>query len=185
MFVDNEVSKAEFSESKKGIKLKDVHVDKIVISNTIKGNNEIVKCYIGYLDENVIPFCLILPQMSGWIKYFQNGGKNMSLKIDEDWVYLKYNEIWNNIKELLGRIKLINDVFYDDQYIKTKVKIFSEVIKTLFDRDKIPEEKVGYTCLSCISIDSVLKIDKKWFPQVYLERCKYKVIGRKIKSLKD
>ena len=42
--------------------------------------------------------CLLLPQMSGWIKYFENCGKNMSFKIEDDEVYLKYNEIWNKIR---------------------------------------------------------------------------------------
>ena len=42
--------------------------------------------------------CLLLPQMSGWIKYFENGGKNMRFKIEDDEVYLKYNEIWNKIR---------------------------------------------------------------------------------------
>ena len=48
----------------------------------------------------------------------------MSLKIEDDEVYLKYNEIWNKIKKLLGGIRLSSDVIYDDQYIKTKVKTF-------------------------------------------------------------
>ena len=43
--------------------------------------------------------------MSGWIKYFENGGKNMSFKIEDDSVYLNYNEVWNIIKELLGGVK--------------------------------------------------------------------------------
>ena len=88
------MSKGKFYENKKGIKVNDIDCIKIVISNKIKGNNETVKYFIGYMDESVGPLCLILPQMSGWIKYFENGGKNMSLKIDEDWFYLKYNEIW-------------------------------------------------------------------------------------------
>ena len=96
------------------------------------------------MDDTVIPLCLILPQMSGWIKYFENGGKNMSFKIGDDDVYLKYNEICNKIRELSNGIKLSSDVIYDDQYIKTKVKTFSEVIKTMLDGDKMPEEKVEY-----------------------------------------
>ena len=64
----------------------------------------------------------------------------MLFKIDEDWIYLKYNEIWNKIKKLLGGIKLSSDVVYDDQYIKTKVKTF-KMVKTLFDNDEIPEAK--------------------------------------------
>ena len=177
VFSDIEASKSEFYENKKAIKLKDVIVDKIVISNKVKGNNETVKHYIGYLDESVSPLCLILPQMSGWIKYFENGGKNMSFKIEDDEVYIKYNQIWNKIKELLGNIELGSNVICYDQYIKTKVKAF-KMVKTLFSDDIISEEKVEYECIPCISIDSVLKIDKKCYPQVYLEQCKYKVKER-------
>ena len=67
----------------------------------------------------------------------------MSFKIEDDEVYLKYNEIWKKIKDLLGGIRLSSEVIYDDQYIKTKVKTF-KMIKTLFDNDKIPEEKKEY-----------------------------------------
>ena len=112
-------------------------------------------------NTNVILLCLILPQMSGWIKYFENSGKNTSFKIEDDEVYLKCIEIWGRIKELLFGIKLSSDSIYDDQYIKTKVQTFSEVIKTLFDGGEIPKERIKYVCISCISIDSVLRIDKK------------------------
>ena len=179
------MSKREFYESKEGIKLKDVIADNIVVSKKIKGNNGIVKYYVGYIvDDNVIPLALLLPVMSGWVKYFENGGKNMSFKIKDDEVYLKFNEIWKRIKELLGNIKLSSDIIYDDQYIKSKVKTF-KMVKTLFDNDEIPEEKIEYECISCISADSVLKIEKNYYPQVYLEQCKYKVKERKIKSLID
>ena len=56
--------------------------------------------------------------MSGWIKYSENGRKNMSFKIEDDIVYLKYNEIWNKIKELLGCVKFHSEPIYDDSYIK-------------------------------------------------------------------
>ena len=88
------------------------------------------------MDDFVSPLCIILPQMSGWMKCFENGGKNMSFKLEDDKVYLKYNEIWKGIKKLLGGIKLSSDPVYDDQYIKTKAKTFSEVIKTLLERVK-------------------------------------------------
>ena len=38
----------------------------------------------------------------------------------------------------------------------------------------MPKENVHYTCIACITIDSVLKIDKKNYLQVYLEECKYR-----------
>ena len=58
--------------------------------------------------------------------------ENMSFKTEDDKVYLKYNNIWNKIKELLNGVKFSSDLIYNDQYIKTKVKTFSEVIKTCF-----------------------------------------------------
>ena len=73
-------------------------------------------------------------------------------------------------------------IIYDDQYIKTKVKTF-KTVKALFSDDIIPEEKVEWECISCISVDSALKIDKKYYPQVYLEQCKYKAKKRDIKIL--
>ena len=77
-----------------------------------------------------------------------------------------------------------SDVIYNGQYIKTKVKTF-KMVRTLFSDNIIPEEKVECECISCISVDFVLKIDKKYYPQVYLEQRKYKVTERKIKSLID
>ena len=97
--------------------------------------------------------------MNGYIKYFENGGKHMSLKIDDESVYVKYNRIWNKIRKFLG-VKFHTESIYDDSYIKTKVKKCSDIIKTLFSGDDIPNERFEYSCLSCISIDSVLKVDK-------------------------
>ena len=183
VFDSVELNKNEFYESKKAVNLKDVIVDNIVVSNKIKGNNETSKVFIGYVvEESVVPLCIILHMMSGWIKYFENGGKNMIFKIEDDEVYVKYNSIWNKIKELLNGIKFSSEPIYDDQYIKTKVKLFSEVIKTLFDGNEIPKERMEYSYIPCISVDSVFKIDRKWYPQVYLEQCKYKIKKKEKKS---
>ena len=78
-----------------------------------------------------------------------------------------------------------SDPIYDGSYIKTKVKTFSEVIEIMFDGGEIPKEKMDYVCLACISIDSVLKIGGKYYPQVYLEQCKYKVKKREMRSFID
>ena len=39
----------------------------------------------------------------------------------------------------------------------------------------MPKENMYYTCKTCITIDSVLRINKKNHLQVYLEKCKYKI----------
>ena len=72
-------------------------------------------------------------------------------------------------------IKFYIEPIYDDKYIKTKVKTFSNVIITLLSGDDIPKERAEYVCISCISVDSVLRVDQKNYLQVYLEQCKYKM----------
>ena len=121
MLNDVEVSKKEFYDAQKAIPLNLVDVANIAASNNVK-YNETSKYFIGYLDDidGVVPLCVILPQMSGYIKYFENGRKNMSFKIEDDEVYVKYNQIWNKIKELLG-VKFCSEPIYDDKYIKIKV----------------------------------------------------------------
>ena len=59
------------------------------------------------------------------------------------------------------------------------------MIKILFDGGEIPKEKVEYVCIPCISIDIVLKIDTKYYPQIHLEQCKYKIKKREMRSLID
>ena len=70
-FDDIRVNKKEFHKSKQPIDLMSVNVDQIVVSDKFNHNNEGYKYFIGYQeDENVKPFCIILPQMSGYIRYF-------------------------------------------------------------------------------------------------------------------
>ena len=64
---------------------------------------------------------------------------------------------------------------YDKTYIKVKVREFDGVIKTNFLGNEVPKENMHYTCIACITIDSAMRMDKKNYPQVYLEECKYKV----------
>ena len=176
---DVEVSKKDFYDAKKVIPLSLVDVNSIVVSNKVKNNNETNKYFIGYLNDidEISPLCIILPQMSSYIKYFENGGKNMSFKIEDDSVYVKYNQLWHKIKELLG-VKFYTEPIYENKFIKTKVKTFSSIINTLFTKNEIPKERVEYACIACISVDSVLRVDKKNYPQVYLEECKYKAKKR-------
>ena len=78
------------------------------------------------------------------------------------------------IKDKLG-IKFHSEPGYEYKYLKAKVREFDGVIKTNFLGNDMPKENMHYTCIACITIDSVLKIDEKNHPQVYLEECKYRV----------
>ena len=61
------------------------------------------------------------------------------------------------------------------KYLKTKVREFDGSIQTNFLGNGLPKENTYYTCIASITLDSVLKMNKKNFPQVYLEECKYRV----------
>ena len=87
-------------------------VDQIVVSDKFKYNNEGFKYFIGYQEDEIVkPLCIILPQMSGYIKYFENGGKNMSFLIKDDEVWEKYEKIWDVIKSKLS-IKFDSESIY-------------------------------------------------------------------------
>ena len=75
-FGDKEVNKKEFYSSKQAISLDSVDLSKIVVSKKWKIKHATYKYLCGYLNNGVIqPFCVILPQMNGYIKYFDDGGK--------------------------------------------------------------------------------------------------------------
>ena len=96
--------------------------------------------------------------MSGYIKYFENGGKNMSFLIKDDEVWDKYDKIWDVIKDKLG-IKFHSEPVYECKYLKVKVRKFDGLIKTNFLANHMPKENIYYTCITWVTIDSVLKID--------------------------
>ena len=79
----------------------------------------------------------------------------------------KYNKIWDAIKNKLG-VNFHSEPLHEYRYLKAKVREFDGVTKTNFLGNDVPKENMRYTCIYCITIDSVLRIDKKKHPQVYL-----------------
>ena len=183
---DKEVDKKEFYSSKAAILLDSVDLSNIIVSSRWKLNDTTYKYFCGYLNNDVIhPLCVILPQMNGYIKYFDNGGKSMSFVTDDKNVYEKYDGIWNVIKGFL-KLKFTASPIRDDKYILAKLKIFKKKNLTTFNNNNIvPMEKNHYICIPAIDIDSISKIDKKAYPQAYLEECKYKLKKRKPVSFID
>ena len=184
-FGDKEVNKKDFYSSKQAIPLDSVDLDKKVVSSKCKINETTYKYLRGYLNNDVIqPLCVILPQTNGYIKYFDNGGKNLTFVTDNEKVYDKYNEIWEEIRKLL-KVKFAVNPVRDDKYLVAKLKIFNRINRATFNNN-IPIERNHYICIPAIDIDSVLKTDnKRAYPQAYLEQCKYKLKKRKIVNYID
>ena len=119
--------------------------------------------------------------MSGYTRCVENGSKNMSFLIKDNEVWEEYDKIWEVIKDKMGII-FYSEPVYEYKYLKAKVREFDGMIKTNFLGNDIPKENMHYTCIACVTVDSILRINKKNYPQVYLEECKYKI--KKIQMLK-
>ena len=140
-FGDKEVDKKKFYSSKEAILLDSVDLSKIVVSSRCKINDTTYKSFCGYLNNNSIkPLCIILPQVDEYIKYFDDGEKNMSFITDDEKIYEKYNKIWEVIRKLL-KVNFAVSPVRDDKYLVAKLKIFAGINRTTFINNSIPIEK--------------------------------------------
>ena len=141
-FGDKEVDKKEFYSSKQAISLDSVDLNKIIVSNKRKINNTTCKYLWGYFNnDNIQPLGVILRQINGNIKYFDDAGKNMSFVTDDEEVYEKYNEILEVVRKLL-KLKFTVGPVRDDKYIIAKLKIFNKINRTTFTDNAIPIEEI-------------------------------------------
>ena len=84
----------------------------------------------------------------------------MSFLIKDNEVWNRYNKIWKVIKDILG-INFYSEPVYEYKYFKAKVREFDGMIKANFLGNNMPKENMHYTCIACITIDSVMKMGKK------------------------
>ena len=98
----------------------------------------------------------------------------MPLLIKNNEVWERYEDIWNVIKNKLN-IKFHSQPIYENKYLKAKVREFDGDIKENLLGNDLPKENTYYTCIADITIDSIIKMSKKNYLQVYLEDCKYKI----------
>ena len=147
-FGDKEVDKKTFYSSKEAILLDSVDLSKIVVSSRWKLDDTTYKYFCGYLNNVIKPLRVILPQMNGYIKYFDDGGKNMPFVTDVEKVYEKYDEIWNVLKGLL-KLKFAARPIRNDKYILAKLKIFKKKNLTTFNNYIVPIEKKSLHLYSC------------------------------------
>ena len=120
--------------------------------------------------------------MTGYAKKF-NENATMSFRANNKQLLKNYNKIWEKVEKLM-RIDFESKPVYgdDDKYIKTKIKVYADSMITNFHNKKKPKEKASCKCLSIIMLDSVIKANKKYYPQTVLEECKY--VQGKIKTEK-
>ena len=123
-FDDKKINKSNFYKKIKLFNLNYIEFDKILISKKESyGTKNSLKYFIGYnADDAIIPLCINLPQMTGYVKHFDSS-KTMSFKVS--------------------------------------------------DNKKVAKENASCKCLSLIMLDSVIRVNKKYYPQTLLEEYKY------------
>ena len=188
-FGDKKISKKEFYNNKNQFNIKDIDANKILISKPESYDKNNAKKYIiGYNDNTIRPVQLLLPKMTGYLNIFEDGNRKMSFLADNRNKFLeKYMTIWEKISNLINK-NFDSDPVYKDKYINTKIRSYNNDIITNFrnidnKNNKLPEENKLYKCVSLILLDSIIKIDKKYYPQTLLQECVYKVINRKVENI--
>ena len=117
--------------------------------------------------------------MTGYARKFDENA-TMSFKANNKQLLKNSNKIWEKVEKLLKIDFESKPVYGDDgKYVKTKMKIYAGSMITNFHKKKVPKEKAPCKCLSIIILDSVIKANKKYYPQTLLEECKY--VQEKIK----
>ena len=92
----------------------------------------------------------------------------MSFRVKDKQLLKNYNKIWEKTEKLM-KVDFDSKPVYadDDKYIKTKIKTYEKSIITHFHNKKMSKEKVSWKCLSIIMIDSVIKANKKYYPNAF------------------
>ena len=188
-FGDKKINKKDFYNNKKQFNIKDIDTNKILISELESyGKNDVKKYIIGYNDNTIRPLQLFLSKMTGYLNIFEDGNRKMSFLADKSNEFLeKYVTIWEKISNLINT-NFDSDPVYKDKYINTKIRSYNNDIITNFHKtdnknNKLPEENKLYKCVSLMPLDSIIKIDKKYYPQTLLQEYVYKVINRKIENI--
>ena len=178
-FNDRKIKKSNFYKTKKLFKIEDIDVDRILISKKRPyGKKDSFKYFIAYDDNGHIGLLLImLPQMTGYVKCSDNH-KAISFKIADYNLLKMYTKIWERVTNLMN-IEFDSELVYgandNVKHIKTKIKMYEGKVNTDFQGKEVPKENDSYDCSSLIILDSVIRANKKYFPQARLEECKYKI----------
>ena len=174
-FDDKKIRKSAFYKNKTIDNIENIDVNNILVSKKepYRTKNSF-KYFIGSNDNDIIrPLCIRLPQMTGYVNKF-NENATMSFRVTDKQLLKNYNKIWRKVEQLM-KIDFESKLVYGDDYkcIKTKIKIYADSVITNFHNKRIPKEKAPWKCLSIITIDPVIKANKKNYPQTLLEECKY------------
>ena len=155
------------------VHLRDVDIEKLLVSNKISFGEKNYKYFIGYLynDRKVKPLHIMLPKTSTYVKSCDGQRKWMYFLTEDDDLLEKYDTIWDKVSAGIKK-QFDSGPVYNKEFLKTKIKSRGDEFKHFYDK-KIPKIDPNHTRLAVISLDSALKKDVNYYPQVFLKECKY------------
>ena len=170
---DIEIEKNRFCRNKTPIFKKDVDIEKVLVSDKICFGEKNNKYFLGYLhiDHKAKPLHIMLPKTSAYVKSYGEQTKWMYFLIESDDLLEKYNTIWNKVSANMKK-EFDSEPVYNKEFLKTKIKSHGDVITDFYDKE-IPKLDSNHTCLAVISLESALKTDDNYYPQLFLKECKY------------
>ena len=182
-FGDKNINKKDFYNNKKQFNLEDIDINKILISKPETYENNMRKYIIGYNDNTISPLQLFLPKITGYLNNSKDGTRKMSFFANNNEFLERYTAIWEKISDLVNK-KFDSDPIYNNKYINTKIRSYNNDIITNFrnidnKNNKLPEKNKPYKCVSLISLDSIIKFNKKYYLQTLLQEFVYKLINKK------
>ena len=186
-FGEKKINKKDFYNNKKQFNIEDTDINKTLISKPETYKTNMRKHIIGYNDNTISPLQLFLREMIGYLNIFKDRARKMSFFIDNNEFLERYTAIWEKISDLINK-KFDSDSIYNNKYINTKIRSYNNDIKTNFrnidnKNNKLPEKNKPYKCVSLISLDSIIKINEKYYPQTLLQECVYKLINKKVENI--
>ena len=186
-FGDKKINKKDFYNNKKQFNIEDIDINKILISKPETYENNMRKYIIGYNDNTISALQLFLPKTTGYLNIFKDGARKMSFFTDNNEFLERHTAIWEKISDLVNK-KFDSDPIYNNKYINTKIRSYNNDIKTNFrnianKNNKLSEKNKPYKCVSLISLNSIIKINKKYYPQTLLQECVYKLTNKKAENI--
>ena len=186
-FGNKKINKKDFYNNKKQFNTEDIGINKILISKPETYENNMRKYIIGYNDNTISPLQLLLPKMTGYVNIFKDDARKMSLFTDNNEFLERYTAIWEKRSDLVNK-KFDSDPIYNNKYINTEIRSYNNDIKTNFrnidnKNNKLPEKNKPYKCVSLISLASIIKTNRKYYPQTLLQECVYKLINKKVENI--
>ena len=186
-FGDKKINKKDFYNNKRQFNIEDIGINKMLISRPETYENNMRKYIIGYNDATISLLQLFLPKMTGYLNIFKDGPRKMSFFTDNNEFLERYTAIWEKLSDLVNK-KFDSDPIYNNKYIDTKIRSYINDINTNFcnidnKNNKLPGKNKPDKCVSLISLDSIIKNNKKYYPQTLLQECICKLINKKVENI--